>query len=215
MHDDRRLTEARLDRVLRERVWPAVYTTSIPLEVARWDAPGEPVTAAEGISAPHEPARVGDAWGPAWGTTWFRLRGRVPAEWAGRTVEAVVDLGFDAAMPGFQCEGLVHLADGTVVKGLNPRNAWIPVGSPAAGEETVEFHVEAAANPVNAARNTRRLRTTAGAGLVRTRISRSSVTSAGGRHDRHAENPRHNRSAHRGFATPNPPRTEGRSIQQC
>jgi alpha-mannosidase len=148
VHDDRRLTEARLDRVLRERVWPAVYTTSIPLEVARWDAPGEPVPAAEGISAPHEPARVGDAWGPAWGTTWFRLRGRVPAEWAGRTVEAVVDLGFDSAMPGFQCEGLVHLADGTVVKGLNPRNAWIPVGSPATGEETVEFHVEAAANPV-------------------------------------------------------------------
>ncbi|WP_017589341.1 alpha-mannosidase [Nocardiopsis ganjiahuensis] len=148
MHDDRRLTEARLDRVLRERVWPAVYTTSIPLEVARWDAPGEPVPAAEGISAPHEPARVGDAWGPAWGTTWFRLRGEVPAEWAGRTVEAVFDLGFDASMPGFQCEGLVHLADGTVVKGLNPRNAWIPVGAPAAGGEGVEFHVEAAANPV-------------------------------------------------------------------
>ncbi|MBQ1084685.1 glycoside hydrolase family 38 C-terminal domain-containing protein [Nocardiopsis sp. B62] len=148
MHDDRRLTEARLDRVLRERVWPAVYTTSIPLEVARWDAPGEPVPAEEGIGAPHEPARVGDAWGPAWGTTWFRLRGRVPAEWSGRTVEAVVDLGFDDAMPGFQCEGLVHLADGSVVKGLNPRNAWIPVGAPVSGGETVEFHVEAAANPV-------------------------------------------------------------------
>ncbi|MFE1167034.1 alpha-mannosidase [Nocardiopsis sp. NPDC058789] len=148
MHDDRRLTEARLDRVLRERVWPAVYTTSIPLEVARWDAPGEPVPAEEGIGAPHEPARVGDAWGPAWGTTWFRLRGRVPDDWAGRTVEAVVDLGFDDAMPGFQCEGLVHLPDGTVVKGLNPRNAWIPVGAPVNGGETVEFHVEAAANPV-------------------------------------------------------------------
>ncbi|GAB3700691.1 alpha-mannosidase [Nocardiopsis oceani] len=148
MHDDRRLTEARLERVLRERVWPAVYTTSIPLEVSRWDVPGEPVPAADGISAPHAPANVGDAWGPAWGTTWFRLRGHVPRAWAGRTVEAVVDLGFDAGMPGFQCEGLVHLPDGTVVKGLNPRNAWIPVASPADGEEAVEFHVEAAANPV-------------------------------------------------------------------
>ena len=148
MHDDRRLTEARLERVLRERVWPAVYTTSIPLEVSRWDVPGEPVPTADGISAPHEPANVGDAWGPAWGTTWFRLRGHVPRAWAGRTVEAVFDLGFDAGMPGFQCEGLVHLPDGTVVKGLNPRNAWIPVASPADGEEAVEFHVEAAANPV-------------------------------------------------------------------
>ncbi|MBR8742378.1 glycoside hydrolase family 38 C-terminal domain-containing protein [Nocardiopsis sp. MG754419] len=148
MHDDRRLIEARLERALRERVWPAVHGTSIPLEVARWDAPGEPVPAAEGVAAPYAPAGVGDAWGPAWGTTWFRVRARVPEEWAGRRVEAVVDLGFDADMPGFQCEGLVHRADGTIVKGLNPRNAWIPVGAPAGGGEEVEFHVEAAANPV-------------------------------------------------------------------
>ncbi|MET9710631.1 alpha-mannosidase [Nocardiopsis alba] len=148
MHDDRRLIEARLERALRERVRPAVYGESIPLEVARWDVPGEPVPAAEGIAAPYEPARVGDAWGPAWGTTWFRLRGRVPREWAGRRVEIVFDLGFDRAMPGFQCEGLVHRPDGTVVKGLNPLNAWIPVGSPVEGERDVEFHVEAAANPI-------------------------------------------------------------------
>ncbi|MFE3456501.1 alpha-mannosidase [Nocardiopsis aegyptia] len=146
MHDDRRLTEARLERVLRERVWPAVYTAPVPMEVARWDVPGEPVDAARGIAAPYEPAAVGDAWGPAWGTTWFRLSGRVPDTWEGRRVEAVVDLGFDQGMPGFQCEGLVHLPDGTVVKGLHPRNAWIPVGAGAGAR--VEFHVEAAANPV-------------------------------------------------------------------
>ncbi|KOX16149.1 alpha-mannosidase [Nocardiopsis sp. NRRL B-16309] len=140
------MTEARLERVLRERVWPAVYTEAVPMEVARWDVPGEPVDAARGIAAPYEPASVGDAWGPAWGTTWFRLRGRVPDTWADRRVEAVVDLGFEQGMPGFQCEGLVHRPDGTIVKGLNPRNAWVPVGA-APGTE-VEFHVEAAANPV-------------------------------------------------------------------
>lgn len=145
MHDDRKLTEARLERVLRERVWPAVHGPSVPLEVSRWDAPGEPVPALEGINAPHTPAAAGDAWGPAWGTTWFRFRGRVPQEWAGRTVEAVLDLGFDANMPGFQAEGLVHRPDGTVVKGLNPRNAWVRLP----GTETeVDLHVEAAANPV-------------------------------------------------------------------
>ncbi|MGW9351659.1 alpha-mannosidase [Nocardiopsis flavescens] len=144
MHDDRKLTEARLERVLRERVWPAVHGPSVPLEVSRWDAPGEPVPAEEGIAAPHTPAAVGDPWGPAWGTTWFRFRGRVPQEWEGRTVEAVLDLGFDANMPGFQSEGLVHLPDGTVVKGLNPRNAWVRVPDGA----DVDLHVEAAANPV-------------------------------------------------------------------
>jgi alpha-mannosidase len=150
VHDDRRLTEARLDRTLRERVWPAVYSAPIPMEVARWDVPGEPVPAGRGVAAPYEPASVGDAWGPAWGTTWFRLRGRVPRAWAGRRVEAVVDLGFDQGMPGFQCEGLVHRPDGSIVKGLHPRNAWIPVetGPDPVADTAVEFHVEAAANPV-------------------------------------------------------------------
>lgn len=148
MHDDRRLLEARLDRVLSERVWPAVYATSTPLEVARWDVPGEPVPAPRALDATYEPAAVGDTWGPAWGTTWFRLSGRVPRSWAGSTVQAVVDLGFDDRMPGFQCEGLVYQRDGTVLKGLNPRNAWVPISAPAAGEEAVEIFVEAAANPV-------------------------------------------------------------------
>ncbi|WP_017607609.1 alpha-mannosidase [Nocardiopsis xinjiangensis] len=148
MHDERRLNEARLDRVLTERIWPAVHTRTAPLDVARWDAPGEPVPAAEGIAASYTPARVGQAWGPAWGTTWFRLRGRVPETWAGQRVEALVDLGFTPATPGFQAEGLVRRPDGTVVKGLNPRNAWVPVTGRAHGGEDLTLHVEAAANPL-------------------------------------------------------------------
>ncbi|MFC8422858.1 hypothetical protein ACFUN7_18635 [Streptomyces sp. NPDC057236] len=46
----------------------------------------------------------------------------MPGAWAGRTVEALLDLGFDENMPAFQCEGLVHRPDGPPVKGLNPRN---------------------------------------------------------------------------------------------
>ena len=76
------------------------------------------------------------------------MRGTVPAEWAGRTVEAVIDLGFDANMPGLQCEGLVYRPDGSPVKGINPNNQWVRVADAAAGGEQVELHVEAAANPV-------------------------------------------------------------------
>ncbi|MCT2590581.1 glycosyl hydrolase-related protein [Streptomyces sp. N2-109] len=148
MHDDRSIVEARLRRVLDERVRPAVYSSPLPLTVQRWDAPGEPVPVGEGIAAPYGPAAAGEEWGPAWGTTWFRVTGRVPEQWAGRTVEAVLDLGFELDMPGFQCEGLVHRADGGVVKALNPRNTWVPVGRPAAGGEPVELYIEASANPV-------------------------------------------------------------------
>ncbi|MBW8705168.1 Mannosylglycerate hydrolase [Streptomyces sp. MBT84] len=148
MHDDRTLVEARLRRVLDERIRPAVYPESVPLQVAVWHAPGEPVPVAEGLAAPVEPFAVGARWGAPWGTSWFRVTGTVPEAWAGRTVEALLDLGFDENMPGFQCEGLVYRPDGTPVKGLNPRNQWVRIGSPAEGGEQVELCIEAASNPV-------------------------------------------------------------------
>ncbi|MEV7320151.1 glycoside hydrolase family 38 C-terminal domain-containing protein [Streptomyces sp. NPDC093970] len=148
MHDDRSLVEARLRRVLDERIRPAVYPESVPLDVAVWHAPGEPVPVAEGLAAEPGPIEVGARWGAPWGTSWFRVTGTVPEEWAGRTVEALLDLGFDENMPGFQCEGLVYRPDGTPVKGLNPRNQWVRIGAPVAGGEQVRLHVEAASNPV-------------------------------------------------------------------
>lgn len=147
MHDDRRVTESRIDRTIRERVRPAIHPLTVPLTVEAWTAPGEPVPVAEGLAAPYGPAAVGERWGPPWGTTWFRLTGEVPADWVGCTVEAVVDLGFGLDQPGFSAEGMVYLPDGTPVKGLHPRNQWIPVGP-----GPVAFHVEAAANPLIAAR---------------------------------------------------------------
>ncbi|MFJ4322830.1 alpha-mannosidase [Streptomyces tricolor] len=148
MHDDRTLVEARLRRVLDERIRPAVYPESVPLEAAVWHAPGEPVPVAEGLAAEPEPIEVGARWGAPWGTSWFRVTGTVPEAWAGRTVEALLDLGFDENMPGFQCEGLVYRPDGTPVKGLNPRNQWVRIGAPVAGGEEVRLHIEAASNPV-------------------------------------------------------------------
>ena len=148
MHDDTTLTIGRVTRVLTERVRPAVHGRSVPLTVEAHTLPGEPVPPGEGIALDFEPYAVGSPWGPAWGTTWFRLTGEVPAEWAGRRVEAVLDLGFDVAAPGFQCEGLVYRPDGSPVKAVNPRNAWALVTAAAEGGEPVELYVEAAADLV-------------------------------------------------------------------
>ncbi|MZD04399.1 alpha-mannosidase, partial [Streptomyces sp. SID5785] len=147
MHDDRKLVEARLKRVLDERLRPAVHPVTTPLTVEIWSTTGEPVPVAEGLAAPTRRITPGTAWGAPWGTSWFDVSGTVPAEWAGRTVEAVLDLGFTPRTPGFQCEGLVHEPDGTPVKGLHPRNNHVPVGAPAAGGERVHWRIEAASNP--------------------------------------------------------------------
>ncbi|HET7432699.1 MAG TPA: glycoside hydrolase family 38 C-terminal domain-containing protein [Nocardioides sp.] len=148
MHDRRSEIEGRLARVLDERIRPAVHTVLAPLTVEAWHVPpaddggpGEPVPFAEARHAAYEPGHVGQRWGPAWGTTWFRLTGEVPA--SARRPEGVVDLGFTWAVPGFQAEALVYDADGQHVKALNPRNRWLPLEP----GQRVEWYVEAAANP--------------------------------------------------------------------
>lgn len=146
MHEETSLTVGRVNRVLTERVRPAIHSARMPLEIAVHQLPGEPIAPAEGLALDFTPFTAGSMWGPAWGTTWFRVRGEVPAEWGGKKVEALIDLGFDINMPGFQCEALVYRPDGTPVKSINPRNQWVPIDAVAG--HTVELFLEGAANPV-------------------------------------------------------------------
>jgi alpha-mannosidase len=148
MHDDRLLTERRLERVLRERIRPAVHGATVPLQVAAWHVPGEPVSPAEGLAAEYEPFEVGSPWGRPWGTTWFSCQGTVPAEWGGQDVVAVIDLGFGDGHSGFSAEGLIYLPDGSPVRGLHPRQRSVRLDRLAPADGTVRFFVEAAANPL-------------------------------------------------------------------
>jgi alpha-mannosidase len=147
MHDDRLLVEARLKRALSQFIRPAQYAARVPLALSAWRTPGEPVPVAEALAGTYEPFETGTDWGSPWSTWWFRLEGAVPAEWAGRRVEAVIDPGFTGDGPGFQAEGLVYDTDGVPLKGIHPRNRHIPVANSAAGGEPVRLLLEAAANP--------------------------------------------------------------------
>ena len=152
MHDDSVLVERRIRRELNERVMPAMYSASVPMQVEAWDAPGEPVTYAEAMAALATDARpfaIGSKWSRPWGTTWFRFTADVPAAWAGAQLEAVIDLGFHPDSAGFQSEGLVWAPgpDGTgaPVQGIHPRRTGLPLPDAPAG--ALEIVVEAAANP--------------------------------------------------------------------
>ncbi|ANP71537.1 alpha-mannosidase [Cryobacterium arcticum] len=171
MHHNERLHDERLYRVLRERLLPAVYRARHPLTITAWSAdasPGAsvtdpPVRFAEAVAQNFAPIEPGARWGTAWGSTWLHVTGVVPAAWAesrGTEPELVVDLGFTAAIPGFQAEGLVYAADGRVVKGLQSLNRWVPLPamtpdddgtSPAAGATSpggvIDLYIEAASNP--------------------------------------------------------------------
>ncbi|MFC9424205.1 alpha-mannosidase [Streptomyces sp. NPDC056987] len=147
MHDDRTQVEGRLERALRQFIRPAQYAARQPLNLAVWHAPGEPVPVEQALRGTYEPFAAGTEWGSPWSTSWFRLRGTVPDGWAGRRVEVVIDPGFTGEGPGFQAEGMVYDASGVPVKGIHPRNRHVPVAAPAAGGESVELLLEAAANP--------------------------------------------------------------------
>ena len=58
MHDDRLLIEGRLARTL-QRIEDAVWSSPVEVDLASWEAPGEPVPVAEGLAAAYEPAHVG------------------------------------------------------------------------------------------------------------------------------------------------------------
>ncbi|WP_104173640.1 glycoside hydrolase family 38 C-terminal domain-containing protein [Arthrobacter sp. Y81] len=149
MHDDRRITEVRLDRFMRERVDTAVYTRSVPLNLGSWDVPDEPVSVMEALHHDFTPLDHGSPWGRPWSTKWMRLQGEVPDSWGtapDTAVEIVVDLGFTRELPGFQCEGIAWRPDGTIIKAISPRNQYIPLKLLGSGM-AVDFYVEAAANP--------------------------------------------------------------------
>jgi len=147
MHEDRKQVEERLERAVRERIRPATYAATTPLELAVWKVPGEPVPVSAALAADYEPFTTGTRWGAPWSTSWFRATGEVPAEWAGRRVEVVLDLGFVGDWPGNQAEALVHDLEGRPLKGVEPLNQYVPVANPAVGGERVGLLIEAAANP--------------------------------------------------------------------
>lgn len=151
MHDDRTLVEGRVERVLKQRIRPAVHSHRVPLTLTSWLVPDEPVPAAEAVAAlgrgEFGTFGVGTSWGRPWSTTWVRARGEVPPEWAGRRVEAHFDLGFVGDWPGNQAEALVHTVDGVPIKAVAPDNQVVPLVRGAVGGEQIDLLLEMAANP--------------------------------------------------------------------
>ena len=118
----------------------AVEREHAPLDLTAYSVRGEPATFAEAIRGDYRPFHVGDKWGPPWSTTWFHVRGRVPAGWIERSVVAVFDIGFQG-QTGFTCEALAW-RDGKPWRGVDPNHRWLPVAS-----TEVDFYLEASAIP--------------------------------------------------------------------
>ncbi|KNX36612.1 alpha-mannosidase [Luteipulveratus halotolerans] len=154
MHDNSSFVRSRLKRFRQEYLPAASYRERTPLRLTRWDVPDEPVPFSHAVTQTFEPFVAGageeSRWGRPWGTSRFHVTGTLPEGWAEREdarVEAVVDIGFNDAGPGFQAEATAYTADGTIIKGIEPLNSWVPLDGICPDGRTIDFYVEAAANP--------------------------------------------------------------------
>ncbi|WP_433510483.1 alpha-mannosidase [Nonomuraea sp. CA-143628] len=164
MHNHLSRTLERLARVKRERILSRTHTRLSGAEVEAWTVAddGEPVSARHALGLAQDPGRtppgyrpfpLGAAWGEAWSTTWFRIRGTVGPQ-GDTPVDLVLDLGWFDHSVGGHCEGLVFTPDGTIVKGLHPRQSTIRLRGDGAVPGVLDddgaflLYLEAAANPL-------------------------------------------------------------------
>jgi alpha-mannosidase len=138
------LAMQRVRRFTKFRIQTALYRETRPVEVSAWTVGGEPVPFDHAMTQTFEPIALGASWGRPWDTVWFDVRGEAPAEWSPEETELVVDLGFTAELPGFQAEATAYRPDGTIVKAIEPFNAWVPLP----GGGPFRLLLEAAANPL-------------------------------------------------------------------
>ncbi|MEZ5239370.1 MAG: hypothetical protein R2716_10655 [Microthrixaceae bacterium] len=154
MHDNSRITENRINRVLAERLAPAGIVRREPLQVAALHLPGEPCSVDELDPSAFEPVAAGTMWGAPWGTTWFSASAELPARadlLPGHGVEVLAEIGFSGAMAGFETEAAVYV-DRRIRCGVHPRRRASPArvlrgDAPQDEAATVAFLIEAAANP--------------------------------------------------------------------
>ncbi|NMM98379.1 alpha-mannosidase [Bifidobacterium olomucense] len=152
----------RCKRVMKERIEPRIHPVLSHCNVQAFANQGEPEPADEFLAraelgeVPFESVPFGEPWGTSWGTTWFKVQGHIPVEEArGRAIELEAHLGFLDGPVGGQVEGLVYRPDGTVIKGLHPRNHWAPLISADGKRDAViddngdfTLYVEGAYNPM-------------------------------------------------------------------
>jgi alpha-mannosidase len=149
MHHDGKAVEERLDRFVRDRINPAIYIDNIPLTVAAWQAPREPVPFSEAVCQIFEPVSLGWRFGRAWSTIWLKVSGTIPIDWDDSSEqnlipEIVIDFGYITSRSGFQAEALAYDISGKPIKAISPKNSWLPWSS---SNKNIEFYLEVAANP--------------------------------------------------------------------
>ena len=126
MHDDRKLVERRIERVLRERIRPAVHADPVPLDLTVWHVPGEPVPVAAALAGRVPTGRWPATRGAGLGDDLVpRHRQRCPGAWAGPDGRGGLRPRLRPAPARVPGRGTrVRRRTASRSRGSNPRNTW-------------------------------------------------------------------------------------------
>jgi alpha-mannosidase len=125
-----------------------LYPQRAPVALSVYDAPGR-ISYAEALAAAqvgaYRPATLGEHFGPAWSTHWFRLEIAIPETWAGHEVHLLWDTSSEACVwqDGEPMQGLTGSSNGWNAEAL--RTEYCLTRS-AAGGERIELYIEIACN---------------------------------------------------------------------
>jgi len=121
------------------------YGERSPLS-ATFTAAEDPVPFGEIGKRTWKPIQPGERWGSQWNSAWFRFTGRVPSQWKGSEVVAVIDTGGEGCVFDRGGNPVCGLTSSSAVTDPLYRKAIVPLQIATGGKDTVELLVEAAAN---------------------------------------------------------------------
>lgn len=133
---------------MKREIQRHIYTVVAPLSVEAWVTP-EPVAYTERQSGVHRVLKPGDKWGELWDCAWFRFRGEVPEEAAGKQIVLLIDVNGEVCIvdeEGTPFQGLTNInSEFDTSLGL-PGKRVVAVPGPVAGGEKVDLWGDAGCN---------------------------------------------------------------------
>ncbi|MCL1887890.1 MAG: glycosyl hydrolase-related protein [Kiritimatiellaeota bacterium] len=133
----------RVYEVLR-RIGKEIMVESRPFKAEVAVTP-EPTPFAQRKKLTYKPIKEGDTWGKKWDCGWFRVTGKIPAEWKGAYVVAWLELSGEILVFGDDGEPIVGLTNGSVFDGDYQKPVFHITKSCKGGED-LAFWLDAGAN---------------------------------------------------------------------
>jgi alpha-mannosidase len=128
----------------KEQLGAKIYTERVPVKLSVFSAPGR-ISYSEALQGTYRSTAIGERFGPAWSTHWFKIEIDIPQEWHNQEVHLLWDSASEGCIyrDGQPVQGLTGSSNGFSMDIL--RGEYILTKN-AVGGEKIELYIESAVN---------------------------------------------------------------------